>query len=487
MAKDADGSTATIDDAALGAEAGETIRTLESGVTVKKSGAPKDAIGIKDAGAAFLETLNDEHPEGAKPKAKPAPARPAPRERPKPEPVREERHPSARRPAEEPEELEETDEEREEREKAERLEEEDRVAAAARRPKPGERPKPKTETAAEKTKRERDEALATETDEEREEREQREADEEEGAPIRVKLRGLEERGEEDLEIEVDDPAIAERIQRAENSGMRRREYETALLAVEDRADEINAVVEALSIDPVGYTLNHMTPKRQVEVLRALLLEHFDEVGEYVDELANDPAGRQAQRVKLRDDRRGQADLLTKSTANQKAAKRVIAATSQLIPDDIADDERTSFLYDAEQDFIREVKAGRPVTPELVPRILARRLKLYGFPAVTEEPARRGTERDSRVNGGRSTNGAARARPLSDRARQVAEDERDRVRRTQDRIRNGSGARRAAARVAQPGAGAGAISEPIVPATADIREAGKALRKAGKLSAGWTTP
>src|SRR5215471_3400462 len=114
------------------------------------------------------------------------------------------------------------------------------------------------------------------------------------------LPGLAERGEHDIEIDIGDPDVLQRLERLRNEGMRRQQYDTAMREINAQQSELKAIEEALTHDPVGFALNAMTRERQLEVARALLVEHFDQLAPDLSVLLDDPVSRANNRVALRD-------------------------------------------------------------------------------------------------------------------------------------------------------------------------------------------
>lgn len=296
----------------------------------------------------------------------------------------------------------------------------------------------------------------------------------------IVLRGLADRSEEDIPLEIDDPEIATRIRRLQNDGMRRSSYDEAMRDVDGRAAELFAIEEALSQDPVAYLLQHTTVERQQEIAQALLLEHLDTLAPIVDELTADQAERHKRRADLKDRLRGVGDIVKTVTARQNAAAAVMRAVQALVPDGTERADAEMFLADAERDLVLEVKAGRRVTPESVAKTLERRVKMYGYtPGAAGDAAARGGAPAARA----PKAGDGSARPVGDRAKELAT-KRDNARKAQDRIRRSLAGRRVASKVAPTGAGAGAVTMPTVSATADVRQASQQIRRALKPGQGW---
>lgn len=311
-------------------------------------------------------------------------------------------------------------------------------------------------------------------------------------PVKIVLPGITERGEQDLEVEIDDPALATRLQQLANNGLRRKAFEEQRATVEARAAELDAVEQALTVDPVGFALGHMTKERQIEVARALVLEHFDTLLPDLAKWDQDAASRERERVNVRDRMSDSSRQLRSSTEAQQRSVACMRAAESLIPENTDPAVVQAFVRDAERDLIDALRAGRLPTPELVPQLLAHRIALYGF--ASSEPAgaaaagtsaTSSTALPSRTSAPAPAAAAApaTARPVSDRARAIAAQVAT-ASSAQARIRRIQTARRSAASVAPAGVGAATVSVPVVPAGADVRAASKALRQKG-LQSSWT--
>ncbi len=292
------------------------------------------------------------------------------------------------------------------------------------------------------------------------------------APETITLPGLSDRGEEDIEIEIDDPAVAERLRRMAKDGIRAsaaREQRAALEADRARFAEVTAAVED---DPIGFVIGKMSPERQLEVARALILEHLDTLLPDIDELAATPG--------LRSDRR--LDLQrTMSTAASEAAEvrnarayagRIVSSIEALVPEDTDPTDAREFVDSSRTYLAKLAQSGQRITPESVPTLLARHIRMLGSPAAIPRPAS-GTV----------------AKPATDAARAVAarvslED----ADRSAQRVRRVQIQRAAATRVAPAGAGAAPVSVPLLKPEerTDIRTASKALLRPGVLPNTWTS-
>lgn len=299
-----------------------------------------------------------------------------------------------------------------------------------------------------------------------------------GQPVAVKLAGLAERGEDDIEIEIDDPDVATRLQRLQKDGLRRQAYDEAMATVEGQRAELEAIGSALEMDPVGFALNHMTRERQLEVAEALLVEHFDALVDKINQFTDDPVNRERGRVDLRDRLAASRDEMQDARARQSHAAACMRTAQGLIPEGIDEATAQLFIADAENDLIRAAKSGRPVTPATVPQLLARRAAIYGFEHT--EPG----DREAAAPTSRRT-APGTARPLSDRARAIA-DKKLEASEAQKRIRRVQVQRRGAAAVAPTGIGAATLQVPVLSEDdmSDVRAASKALRKMNLSATSW---
>jgi hypothetical protein len=295
-------------------------------------------------------------------------------------------------------------------------------------------------------------------------------EEEAPAPSRTMftLPGLAERGEQDIEVELSDPEVVKRLERLRNEGMRRHQFDDAMKDIGARENELRAVEEALTVDPVGFALNAMTRERQLEVAKALLVEHFDQLQPDIDALLDDPVSRANNRVALRDRLQQSRDQLTDHRARMNHAMACIDAARAMVPEGIDDATVDQFLADAEQDLIRAARDGRNVAPDTVASLLERRAALYGFDPI--EPTGNGQTRRPPSPGS--------ARPLTPAAQAIADRKKAEARETQQRVRRVQIARRSAASVTPPGVGAATVEAPVIPADADVREVSKILRRRG---------
>lgn len=309
--------------------------------------------------------------------------------------------------------------------------------------------------------------------------EQKDDEGDESELIKVTLPGLAERGEEDLDIEVDDPAIAERLRRLKNEGIRAREVGKRIAEVEDREAQLDAYREAIEHDPISFHLEQMTVDKQLEVARALILEHLDVLQPDIDKLIEDPKARlDAQRKQL-NDLKASRTKLEESRAIKQHVKHCMRAVDKLIPEGVDRDTAQEFVRDARQQMAEAARRGERVSPETIPALLARRVKLYGFdkkPAPPAAPAPKGSKTPPAKPAAKAE--PPKAKPVGEKAAKIAAGEKSKAPVSpQARVRRSQNARNAGSKVAPAGAGAAPVQLPAVPAEAeaDVASMTKYLR------------
>lgn len=281
---------------------------------------------------------------------------------------------------------------------------------------------------------------------------------EEGAPTVVVLKGLSDRGEADIEIDVADEETAVRLRRLQNDGIRKEEYTKLVAAHQDSADELAELQAVAEANPVGFMVGMIQPDRRLEVARALLTECFEDLKPDIEKFYEDPTAIRERKLELKEQASTDSAKAQSAIANRRAAGQIMAATEALIPDGVDPHLHAQFVRDAERDLIDAVKAGERLAPADVPRLLQRRLKMYGFAA-----------RDT-----------ATARPVSDAAKAIAA-KRDDAKASQARLKRNQISRKSAQAIPPGGRGAAVVTQPLVAKGASIKDAGRAVLKSGATS------
>lgn len=304
-----------------------------------------------------------------------------------------------------------------------------------------------------------------------------------GTVEKITLAGLADRGEEDIELEIDDPIVAERLRRLAKDGLRgaaAREQRRALDADRERFAQVTAEVED---DPTGFVINRMSPERQIEVARALILEHLDALLPEIDELVATPGMRSDKRLELQRNLSKSAGEAQIQRETRAYAGQVMNAVEALIPDDADPEDAREFIQLSRQRLAALANAGTKVTPENVGTLLARQLKFAGYSGQPAPAAASPAAPAAR-------SAAPVARPATPQARAIAarSPSIEEATRAGQRVRRVQTQRAAATRVAPAGAGAAPVSVPLLPpeAKGSVRAASAYLRKQG-LPDTWGAP
>lgn len=279
---------------------------------------------------------------------------------------------------------------------------------------------------------------------------------EEGTPTVVVLKGLADRGEEDIEIDVADEDTALRLRRLQNDGMRKAEYDKAMSVHEEETSELAELRAQAEANPVGFMVGMIQPDRRLEVARALLTECFEELKPDIEKFYEDPTAIRERKLEIKEQAHTDSAKAAAMIANNRAAAQIETAAKNLVPDGVDPHLKAQFVRDAERDLIDAVKAGERLSPADVPRLLARRLRMYGFAPAAE---------------------AATARPVSDAAKAIAAKRED-AQKAQTRMKRVQTARKSASAIPPGGRGAAAVSKPLVAKGATIKDAGRAVLKTG---------
>lgn len=287
---------------------------------------------------------------------------------------------------------------------------------------------------------------------------------EEAKPV-VILKGLAERGEEDIELAVDDPAIAERLQRLQNDGIRKKEYEVLRAEVQAQKAEIAEWNTAMEHNPIGTLIQAVPKPAALDVAKALVAEYWEDLFPTLQQMSQDPSNIYKTRLESREVA-AQADRQARSVSEAtRRAEQILDATARLVPETVAPNIKRMFLEDAERDLVKLAQSGVAVSPETVATQLQDRIRMYGFGKSPDKPAKPAVAR--RVG----TSGSATAAPDVEKAKQV-----------QARIQANAQVRKAAAAIPPAGRGPVATRKTLVPKGADIEAASDALSKADSWAA-----
>lgn len=282
-------------------------------------------------------------------------------------------------------------------------------------------------------------------------------------PERVTIKG---RDGSDVEIEVDDPKIAEALRTNAKDGMRAREYREKVAVVDQKLAEFNAFERLLETNPEHVIFNALPEAKRVSLATALVAQYWDQIAPTLVQFDTAPESRvrtaAETQIAMRD---GMAQYQQRLQADRQGAD-LAKAVIQLLPESLPDHLHEQFLADAQSDITRAIQRGERVTPETVPTLLATRLSLYGATTPTPAPVAR-----VRAVASPSPSQPAAAQPVGAAAASLAT-----VQANQDRLKAAQHARRRAAAVPPSGAGAAPVRlTPVGPGTS-IKDASADLKK-----------
>jgi len=279
-------------------------------------------------------------------------------------------------------------------------------------------------------------------EEQEEEEEQKEGETKEGEEeqqpeaIVIALPEL-RRGQDPIELEVDEQEVADAINALIKGNARRDQFNRAMEDVQTQREELATVEDMLLVDPVNFVIDHVNPQVRTQI--ALHLMSLPEVYEEVVKQFTGPEGEEVDREKIalrlrseRTERKSESVPEIQARANARSQGRIIAnAVEQMIPDTFEDDDAASLRDDMLRD-LRDYVDQNNVTslrPDELPGILERRLLQYGI--EPEEAAEllsanapapiRGRSPSRSTAGGK--NGGAPARSAGQRFKQGAENRR----------------------------------------------------------------
>lgn len=200
-----------------------------------------------------------------------------------------------------------------------------------------------------------------------------------------------------LKIAAPDAATADALRRLNNGYMRGEEARTKLAEADAALTRVREVEIMLEADPLGLVERMPAPQR-VNIARAMLAEHFEELRPVIESWWNDESERRLARAEGLESRdKARSSYQTQSSV-AKQVRAVSDAVRTLIPDSVDASDATEFYQDAVR-YLAGVAEGRDsgiVTPQEVPQLLQKRLQRYGFnnaanttdtaPASTSTPA-----------------------------------------------------------------------------------------------------
>jgi uncharacterized protein YdaU (DUF1376 family) len=188
----------------------------------------------------------------------------------------------------------------------------------------------------------------------------------------------------DVEIEVDDPEVAERLRQLRNGYLRGEEVRTLQAAVDAERDELDQIATRLQVDPEGFLFENIPPQRAASVALQILAQEgvWSQVKNIIEGLFDDDS-REVVRTRLENERLKNRDAAAQQYTERmqeaqsfRSAKEAIAV---LIPEHLPEPQQV-MLYQACQQDVRDAmeRTGvRSLNPQDVAFIIAPRLREAG--------------------------------------------------------------------------------------------------------------
>lgn len=257
---------------------------------------------------------------------------------------------------------------------------------------------------------------------------------------------------------IDPQKFLERANQLRNEGMRRRQFEEAMMEIEADRQELAWLEQEIRERPAEFITERISPQLLPEVARAVLArlsdDQFQDILTTVVGWETDPAARRLVAAEARERSIARREQLQSESAiarqRQAYIRDIANQIMALVPDDMPDDQANGFfdfaVYKLDQ-WARSQPRGTRLDPAQVPELLEQlgALKPFGL-SVNDQAARKPT-RDT-------TSNARPVRPADDpeliaRAKQTGEDLKRRMERKRLAVTTPAGAGAPAASLAPP--------------------------------------
>lgn len=190
------------------------------------------------------------------------------------------------------------------------------------------------------------------------------AEETKPADLTVTLPGMEERGEQPLELDAPDQETYERLNRLNNEAGIGRQVKQERREIQRSRTELAEVEDKIALDPTGFVLEQLPEQRRAELAMQMFFEPGvleaiqqqlgqGEDGRSLIDIIEDPdrlrtlrAELKASRLEMRDRLHAQHEA---GKAMQANAKQIIAEIDRLVPTSLAGAQRERVFEDAVRD------------------------------------------------------------------------------------------------------------------------------------------
>jgi hypothetical protein len=283
--------------------------------------------------------------------------------------------------------------------------------------------------------------------------------------VRLTLPNVRQPGGQGIEIEADDPEVADTVRALTNAYNRQEETKRRQDAIERRELDARELETMIRSAPEMLLDNMSEANRQRFVLHALV-NHFDEFRPLVTSWLQDDMARREAALQWKEETQRTRGTYQRQLAETRQAHAIEKAVVGLIPWSATDEDAQDFRRVALMRLAEHAEAGQPITTQALPTILARDLTRFGWLPGTSPAA--GSQSQSP-----STPSLLKTEPApaSQTGARPAPDSTATVKSTTPAI----AAQRKAAAAVTPGGGA-AVGATQLPAPKTLAEASRLLRQ-----------
>ena len=287
------------------------------------------------------------------------------------------------------------------------------------------------------------------------------------------LKGEEQRGEEDIELDLSGlpPEAVERLELLQRNGLRRQEYNREMQKVRTLRSDLDAVETEIAVDSTGFVLSRVPPAKRADLAQALLLDQWEVLAPMIEELWQDPVARSNRMGKTKETVEGRRTEVVQAINAAQQASEVREAVEGMIPDRVPDEDAREFFMTSISLLQNKANSGEVFTPADVPKLLAsHRRRFFGAGEVSDSPKPPARPKLAVRNPSSNGNAKAASQKSTNTTHLTPEQVRDQIRR-----------KTAAKAVASQGAGGAAVQRPAGPANETVEQASRRIREQARLS------
>jgi hypothetical protein len=285
-------------------------------------------------------------------------------------------------------------------------------------------------------------------------------------PITVTVPGRQP-DDEDIELEVEDQELAERIAHLKSGFLRGEEVREREIAMNASEDSMAELSQAFEVDPAGFVMQYTENKDELARVALALLtlpDVWEKISPQVDKLFTNEGELRTLQAEIKAERLEAKDKLTKRSEQRKEnaenGRKLASAIDLMVPESLKESLRDQLIADLTRDttdHISRNKLGKLDVKDLVP-ILASRLETNGIDPLD---ARKAILNGSRSRGKISTKKGLKKKP-----------------KTGQELAKASAKRKRAAAAPGPGKKAAPVQPTKLPAGQTIKERIAAARDKG---------